>query len=157
MTPPHKEISAFVSEQLDLHPSFNPKLIIHHQTTNYYFSRVTVSCFNMARFVTFNTTNITAGTTVGVKPAFKLQSHDGSCLSPVFPITNSCGFTAANKHKRFGCMKWKERQSIGLEEADFTHPTTAAAVTLPGFRGRTTINPAEAEHRNTRRKKKERE
>ena len=34
--------------------------------------------------------------------------------------------------------------------ADFTHPITAVAVTLPGFRGRTTINPADTEQRNTR-------
>lgn len=42
---------------------------------------------------------------------------------------------------------------VGNKEADFTHPITAAAVTLPGFRGRTTINPVDTEHRNTRRKK----
>lgn len=38
-------------------------------------------------------------------------------------------------------------------EAGFTHPVTAAANTLPGFRGRTTINPEDTEHGNTRRKK----
>lgn len=40
-----------------------------------------------------------------------------------------------------------------IREADFTRPITAAAVTLPGFRGRTIINPADTERGNTRRKK----
>lgn len=38
--------------------------------------------------------------------------------------------------------------------AGFTCPFTAAAVTLPGSRGRTTINPVGTEQKNTRRKKK---
>lgn len=42
---------------------------------------------------------------------------------------------------------------VGNQGADFTHPITAAAATLPGFRGRTTLNPVDTEHRNTRRKK----
>lgn len=41
------------------------------------------------------------------------------------------------------------QQSTGNPGADFTHPITAAAVTLPGFRGRTTINPVDAEHTGT--------
>lgn len=41
----------------------------------------------------------------------------------------------------------------GNQEADFTHPIIAATVTLPGFRGRTIINPEDTERGNTRRKK----
>lgn len=41
-----------------------------------------------------------------------------------------------------------------VEGADFTRPLTRPVeVTLPGFRGRTTINPEDTEQRNTRRKK----
>lgn len=40
------------------------------------------------------------------------------------------------------------------QETDFRRPITVAAVTLPGFQGRTIINPADTEERNTGGKKK---
>lgn len=42
-------------------------------------------------------------------------------------------------------------------EADFTRPPAAADVTLPGFRGRTTINPEDTEQRKTKGKERENE
>lgn len=47
----------------------------------------------------------------------------------------------------------KVQLSNGNREANFTRQINTATVTLPGFQGRTTKHPAEAEHRNTKKKK----
>lgn len=79
--PAQKEFSGFVSKQLDLPPSFSPK---HHRTTNYCFSHVTGSCFNMVQFVSLNSKQITAGTTLEGETCSH-KATVGCCLLRGFP------------------------------------------------------------------------
>lgn len=146
MMPAQRETSGRLSKQHDWSPSFSSEHTTHHLTTNYYCSRVTAGCFHIVQFVTVNTKQITAGTTLRVKPA---------SAATVERVSSRASQTFIP-----GCVSeggQKVRRSTGNQEADSTRPVTAAADTLPGFRGRTTINPAEAARRDTRRKKRERE
>lgn len=66
------------------------------------------------------------------------------------------GITATHKTLCCECVPQQKELGtplVGNQEAGLTQPITAAVVTLPGFRGRTTINPADAERGNKRRKK----
>lgn len=85
-----------------------------------------------------------------VKPAYTLHSHNGVLFKKIIIQYG----IKATKTK----ILITERTALhwwGNTGSRF-HTSSHGSVTLPGFRGRTTINPEDMEHGNTRRKKQSR-